>query len=82
MSMFDDVAGAPIPHYPGEAQANLANKSTHEERMRNLTVGDNLDRQIAALQQHLEYLRGIKRNLESSGLLSLKIQDLRQAMQF
>jgi len=65
-----------------ETQANYADKLTTREEMRNMTVGMNIDRQIADAEERLAQLRSVKRNLEDSGLMKLKIEDLRQAMQF
>jgi|GEM_PF-4733168 len=46
----------------------------------NLTVGGNLDRQIRVAEEHLARLHRIKREMEGSGLLSLRICDLQTAM--
>lgn len=68
-------------HVAEDAVTDEIVKSDEYERQLNMTVGQNIDRQIATVESELLRLRGIKKNLEDSGLLKLKIMDLRQAMQ-
>ena len=48
----------------------------------NLSVGANLDRQIRQAEEKLARLHAVKRSMEGTGLLSLRISDLQIAMSY
>jgi hypothetical protein len=66
----------------GMAQQNKVGLPEEYARPLEMTVGENIERQIQAAEAAVLRLKNIKRNLEDSGLLKLKIADLQQAMQF
>lgn len=47
---------------------------------RDLTVGQNLDRQIASAVAELKRLESIKREMSEAGLLNVRIDSIRRAM--
>jgi hypothetical protein len=70
--MYDNEAKA----YVNSAQMGMVARNPE------VTIGENLDIQITLAEKRLADLKATKDRLASTGLLSSRIEDLRQAMNY
>lgn len=71
--------------YPAEAPANYQGAGIAKmERSRRLdiTLRQNIDERIKQAQAHVAELEATKDRMEASGILDMRIEDIRSAMQF
>jgi hypothetical protein len=66
--------------YPVEAYANQAGMA--QARKPDITIRENIDRQIEAAEDRVKLLQETKARLESSGLLDTRIEDLEVSMRW
>lgn len=68
----------------GEADyADRAAKQLAHGQMMSRTIGQNIDQRIANLRVEIERLEGVRKQLENgASLLDVRIEDLRQAMNY
>ncbi|MBP7966064.1 MAG: hypothetical protein KAZ23_01495 [Burkholderiaceae bacterium] len=58
-------------------------KQAYAEEMQSRTIGQNINRRIAHLRAEIARLEGVREQLESgASLLDVRIEDLRQAMNY
>jgi len=68
-------------NYPMADMAG-ASKMAYIDREQKITVGENIDLKIQQAEERLQKLRDVKAELEKSGLLTLKISSLTEAMRY
>lgn len=52
------------------------------QRRLDITIGENLNERIVMAEKHLQELKDTKSRIESTGLLTARIDDLRRAMDY
>lgn len=58
-------------------------KKQYHEQMMSRTIGQNIDQRILNLRAEIERLEGVRAQLENgASLLDVRIEDLRQAMNY
>jgi uncharacterized small protein (DUF1192 family) len=58
-------------------------KQQYHEQMMSRTIGQNIDQRILNLRAEIERLEGVRAQLENgASLLDVRIEDLRQAMNY
>lgn len=73
--MYPDQVETAQMQYAGEAKMLAA-------RRMDITLRQNIDERIKQAQAHVAELEATKERMEKSGILDMRIDDIRRAMQF
>lgn len=78
--MEDSKANYPVP--VAAAQYGGAIMGGESMKMHNPTIGENIDMKIRQAEERLQMLKDNKVRMEKTGLLDIRIHDLRQVMDY
>lgn len=75
---MDEQINYPTPAGAYAAQAEMIGKA----RRMDITLRQNIDERIKQANAHVSELEATKERMEKSGILDMRIDDIRRAMQF